>query len=70
MIEAVQMLARLEGIPLDPTYTGKIMAGLIGLVRQSAFKKTDNVLFMHTGGMPSLFYSPDAVLGKTVVQDE
>ncbi len=70
MIEAVQMLARLEGIPLDPTYTGKIMAGLIGMVRQGAFKKTDNVLFMHTGGMPSLFYSPDAVLGKTVVQDE
>jgi D-cysteine desulfhydrase len=69
MIEAVQMLARLEAIPLDPTYTGKIMAGLIGMVREGAFAKTDNVLFIHTGGMPSLFASPDAVLGKVAVAD-
>jgi D-cysteine desulfhydrase len=38
MVEAVQMLARTEGIPLDPVYTGKIMAGLIGLARQGRFK--------------------------------
>ena len=69
MIEAVQMLARLEGIPLDPTYTGKIMAGLIGMVRAGAFSKDDNVLFIHTGGMPSLFATTDAVLGKVPVTD-
>lgn len=69
MIEAVQMLAQLEAIPLDPTYTGKIMAGLIGLVRQGVYKKGQNVLFIHTGGMPSLFASTDVVLGKTGVAD-
>ena len=54
MVEAVQLLARTEGILLDPVYTGKIMAGLIGLARQDFFKPGENVLFMHTGGMPSL----------------
>ncbi len=68
-VEAIQMLARLEGIPLDLTYTGKIMAGLIGMVRQGAFKRIDNVLFMHTGGMPSLFATPEVVLGKVPVAD-
>lgn len=69
MIEAVQMLMKLEGIPLDPTYTGKIMAGLIGLIRQGVFKKGQNVLFLHTGGFPSMYSAPDVLLGKTTVTD-
>ena len=69
MVEAVQMLARLEGIPLDPTYTGKIMAGLIGLIRKGVYKKGENVLFIHTGGMPSLFAVTDVVLGREPVTD-
>jgi D-cysteine desulfhydrase len=55
MVEAVQMLARVEGILLDPVYTGKTMAGLIGLVRRGAFKKGERVLFVHTGGAPALY---------------
>ncbi|MDG2522910.1 D-cysteine desulfhydrase [Caulobacter segnis] len=55
MIEAVRLLASLEGILLDPVYTGKAMAGLIGLCRAGHFKKTDNVLFVHTGGAPALY---------------
>jgi D-cysteine desulfhydrase len=54
MVEAVQLLARTEGILLDPVYTGKIMAGLIGLARQGFFKPQEKVLFLHTGGLPSL----------------
>jgi D-cysteine desulfhydrase len=54
MVEAVQMLARTEGILLDPVYTGKIMAGLIGLARKGFFKPDERVLFLHTGGLPSL----------------
>jgi D-cysteine desulfhydrase len=54
MVEAVQLLARTEAILLDPVYTGKIMAGLIGLARQGFFTPGENVLFLHTGGMPSL----------------
>ncbi|WP_371380095.1 D-cysteine desulfhydrase [Sporomusa aerivorans] len=55
MIEAVKLLARTEGILLDPTYTGKAMAGLIDLARKGVFKKTDNILFLHTGGSPGLY---------------
>ena len=55
MVEAVQMLARVEGILLDPVYTGKTMAGLIALIRQGRFKKGEHVLFVHTGGAPALY---------------
>ena len=63
MAEAEQMLARTEGTPLDPVYTGKIMAGLIGLAREGAFKHDENVLFLHTGGLPSLHAYERVVLG-------
>lgn len=55
MIEAVQLLARLEGIVLDPVYTGKAMAGLIDLVRKGTFGANETVVFIHTGGAPGLF---------------
>jgi D-cysteine desulfhydrase len=55
MVEAVQMVARVEGILLDPVYTGKAMAGLIGLIRRGTFKKGERVLFVHTGGAPALY---------------
>lgn len=64
MVEAVQMAARLEGLLLDPVYTGKAMAGLIGLVRADAFKPSDKVLFLHTGGAPALYAYQDVVLGR------
>lgn len=53
-IEAIEMTARFEGILLDPVYTGKGMAGLIGLVRDGFFKPSDRVLFLHTGGAVAL----------------
>ncbi len=55
MIEAVRMLARLEGVLLDPVYSGKAMAGLIGLARRGDFKRGQRVLFVHTGGSPALY---------------
>lgn len=55
MIEAVRMLARLESVLLDPVYSGKAMAGLIGLVRRGELKKGERVLFLHTGGSPALY---------------
>ena len=59
MREAVALLARTEGILLDPTYTGKAMAGLIDLARTGRFKQGDNVLFLHTGGSPGLYARPE-----------
>lgn len=55
MIEAVRMCAALDGVLLDPVYTGKAMAGLIELVRRGVFKRGENVLFLHTGGAPALY---------------
>jgi D-cysteine desulfhydrase len=55
MVEAVKMVARLDGILLDPVYTGKAMAGLIALVKNGTFRKGENVLFLHTGGSPALY---------------
>ena len=67
MVEAVQMLARTEGLLLDPVYTGKIMAGLIGLAREGFFKPGERVLFLHTGVLPSLWAYDEAVLGEVDV---
>ncbi len=55
MREAVLLLARLEGILLDPVYAGKGMAGLIDLTRNGFFKRGENVVFVHTGGSAALF---------------
>jgi L-cysteate sulfo-lyase len=55
MIEAVQLLARTEGILLDPVYSGKAMAGLIDHVRKGAFRDGEDIVFLHTGGATALF---------------
>jgi len=54
MVEAVRMLAALEGILLDPVYSGKAMAGLIALIRNGTLGAGRRVCFVHTGGSPSL----------------
>jgi L-cysteate sulfo-lyase len=60
MVDAVKTVARLEGILLDPVYTGKAMAGLMALAKKGFFAKDSNVVFLHTGGSAGLFGYPDA----------
>jgi L-cysteate sulfo-lyase len=60
MVEAVTLLARSEGLLLDPVYSGKGMAGLIDLVRQGRFERDQNIVFLHTGGSAALFGYPSA----------
>ena len=55
MVDAMLLLARLEGILLDPVYSGKGFAGLVAMIRAGAFNKTDRVVFLHTGGSIALF---------------
>ena len=55
MAEAVTMLARLEGVLLDPVYSGKGMAGLIDLIRKGEIGKDQTVVFIHTGGAVGLY---------------
>ena len=53
--EAIRLMARNEGIILDPVYTGRAFGGLLDLIRKGAFKRGESVLFWHTGGAPALF---------------
>jgi D-cysteine desulfhydrase len=62
MIEAVRLTARLEGILLDPVYSGKAMAGLIGLIREGRLVRGQTIVFLHTGGAPSLSAFKDVFL--------
>ena len=55
MVEAVRLVARTQGIVLDPVYSGKAMAGLMDLIRQGQFDRETRILFIHTGGTPALF---------------
>ncbi|VBF56118.1 D-cysteine desulfhydrase family protein [Burkholderia pseudomallei] len=59
-IDALRLLARTEGLLLDPVYTGKAMAGLIDGVARGRFDGNGPVLFVHTGGAPALFAYQDA----------
>ncbi len=54
-LEAIRVVARTEGILLDPVYTGKGMAGLMGLITRERLRPNQNVVFWHTGGQPALF---------------
>ncbi|MCL2123384.1 MAG: D-cysteine desulfhydrase [Desulfovibrionaceae bacterium] len=60
MVEAVKLLARTEGILLDPVYSGKAMAGLVDLVRKDSFPKGSRLLFLHTGGSSALYAYMDS----------
>lgn len=55
MNEAILLLARKEGLLLDPVYSGKGVAGMIDLVRKGEFKDASNIVFLHTGGSAALF---------------
>ena len=54
-VEAIELIGRLEGVVLDPVYTGKAMAGLLAAVRDGRIGSDETVVFWHTGGAPALF---------------
>jgi len=60
--EAISLMARSEGILLDPVYTGRAMAGLIDLIRKREFGKDETIVFWHTGGSAALFAYADQLL--------
>jgi L-cysteate sulfo-lyase len=62
--EAIRLLARTEGLLLDPLYTGRAMAGLLGLIRRGDISKQETVLFWHTGGTTALDAYADALLAR------
>lgn len=62
--EATRLVARSEGILLDPVYTAKAMAGLLDLVRRGEIDARERVLFRHTGGIPALFAYAGELVGQ------
>ncbi|MHB0868680.1 MAG: pyridoxal-phosphate dependent enzyme [Chloroflexota bacterium] len=66
-VEAVQLLARLEGILVDPIYTGKGLAGLISHVRSGVVGRDETVVFVHTGGVPGIFAFAEELVGNPEV---
>jgi len=63
--DAIKMLAKTEGLLLDPVYTGKAFAGLLSDVRNGKIAKGSNVVFLHTGGVTALFAEKE-ILGDLV----
>ncbi|MGW2700152.1 pyridoxal-phosphate dependent enzyme [Streptomyces sp. NPDC001340] len=59
--QALRLAARTEGIILDPTYTGRALAGLAAAVRDGDVRPGEKTVFVHTGGLPGLFGHADAV---------
>ncbi|WP_405866305.1 D-cysteine desulfhydrase family protein [Streptomyces sp. NBC_01515] len=59
--EALTLAARTAGLVLDPTYTGRAMAGLIAAVRDGDIRPGERTVFVHTGGLPGLFGHAEAV---------
>jgi 1-aminocyclopropane-1-carboxylate deaminase/D-cysteine desulfhydrase-like pyridoxal-dependent ACC family enzyme len=66
MLEATKLVAHMEGVLLDPVYTGKAMAGLLSFIREGRFRPEDNVAFLHSGGLPAIFAYRDAFLQGNV----
>jgi 1-aminocyclopropane-1-carboxylate deaminase/D-cysteine desulfhydrase-like pyridoxal-dependent ACC family enzyme len=62
--EALTLLARTEGILLDPSYTAKAMAGLIDDVRRRRVEPKSTLVFIHTGGTPAVFAYRDELMAK------
>jgi D-cysteine desulfhydrase family pyridoxal phosphate-dependent enzyme len=54
-VDALRLVARAEGLVLDPVYSGKAMAALLAYLRDGRIGAGETVLFWHTGGAPALF---------------
>jgi L-cysteate sulfo-lyase len=68
MLEAVALLARTEGVLLDPVYSGKAFAGMLHQIRRGEYARGDAVLFVMTGGGPGL-YAYQHTLGDAWIDD-
>ena len=63
-LTALRTVASLEGILLDPVYSGKAMSGLMGRIRRGHYDDTSDLIFLHTGGAASLPVYEEAIIGS------
>lgn len=62
--QAIELLAKTEGVILDPIYTGKCFAALLSHIRSGLVPQEANVVFVHTGGTPAIFSFADEILAR------
>ena len=65
MMETVKLVAQMEGVFLDPVYNGKAMVGLIDMIKSGNFSEDEKILFLHSGGGPSIFNYNEAFTKQT-----
>jgi L-cysteate sulfo-lyase len=58
VLDALRLAARTEGLVLDPTYTGRALAGLAAAVVDGTVAPGERTVFLHSGGLPGLFGHP------------
>ena len=63
---AIQLLARTEGIITDPVYSGRALAGLIDMINRNKFGSEETILYWHTGGIGGLFAHNDELVEKSI----
>ena len=68
-IDAIRLVAQTEGIFLDPIYTGKAMAGLTDLLKKDLIGSDNTVIFLHTGGSPSIFSNSTIISNSNNLAD-
>ena len=68
-IDAIRLVARTEGIFLDPIYTGKAFSGLTDLVKKEFIGSDKTVIFLHTGGSPSIFSNSKIISNSNNLSD-
>lgn len=68
-IDAIRLVAQTEGIFLDPIYTGKAMAGLTDLIKKDLIGSDNTVIFLHTGGSPSIFSNSTIISNSNNLAD-
>ena len=61
-LDAINLVARTQAILLDPVYTAKTMAGLVGHIADGQLGPDDTVVFLHSGGGPALFTGGESLL--------
>jgi len=59
VVESIRLVAKTEGLILDPNYTGKSMSGLIGELKAERINSEETIVFIHSGGLPQLFAHAD-----------
>mgnify|MGYP002040459813 CR=1 FL=1 len=69
MVEAVNLMACREGLLLDPVYSGKAFAGLLALIRGNGLRDAGDIVFLMTGGVPTLFAYRDALAPGTATDE-